>query len=212
MEGSLLFFNQEVKSLPSSRELCPSFIFLAYGQQKVSASDRVKESYIWLNYSKLSAKGKVCRGTAESCSWVQWTSAQDLSAVPHFTGTLCSTPEDKLFWEKSVPWCLPGLGTFLQMTAWELSGFSALLSTMTSEPDLHYQHHPECHPMGSAFACNSPGWHKRPCQDNGGLQKMFFLCPVYITSLKVCPSRDSLKWINKVLGKWYAVFKHFAEL
>lgn len=96
IEGSLQFFNQGAKSLPSSWEFCPSFIFLAYGQQKVSASDRVKESYIWLNYSKLSAKGRVCRGTAESHSWVQWMCAQDLSAVPHLTGTLCSTPEDKL--------------------------------------------------------------------------------------------------------------------
>lgn len=126
IEGSLQFFKWKAKSLPSSQELCPSFIFLAYGQQKVSASDRVRESYIWLNYSKLPAKGRVCRGTAESHSWAQGTSAQDLSAVPHFTGTLCSTPEDKLFWEKSIPWCPSGLGAFLYMTAWELSGFSAL--------------------------------------------------------------------------------------
>lgn len=103
VEGSLLFFNQEAKSLPSSRELCPSFIFLAYGQQKVSASDRVKESYIWLNYRKLSAKGRVCRGTAESHWWDHWTSAQDLSAVPHFTGTLCSIPRGQTVLRKVHP-------------------------------------------------------------------------------------------------------------
>lgn len=56
-------------------------------------------------------------------------------------------------------------------------------------------------PNGKGFACSSPRWHQRPRQDNGAWQKMFFLCPVYITSLKVCPSCGSLKWINKVLGE-----------
>lgn len=52
-----------------------------------------------------------------------------------------------------------------------------------------------------------PSIHERPCQDNGGLQKMFFHCVIYITFVEAHPPEQT-----KFLGKWCTVFKRGIEL